>query len=284
MSPDGAVILIHQEKFVINRQDSTGGYVDLPFVSEYYDYIFRELQDIKFYVDIALKSGGPVLELGSGTGRIMVPIAQAGVSITGIDLSEQMINICGNKLKSESEETMRNVEIIKSDLRKFDLGKRYPLVIIPFSTFQYLLNVEDQLSCLESCARHLEDGGLFVLSVFNEAVSRLSDESLYNEFDITPEFKMPDGRTVFRGFRYVKRDYTKQVEIKESIFYIIHPDGRYERLVHKFGMRYFFQFELIHLCARTGLKVKGVYSDYNYRPFDAGFREGRLIIIAEKSA
>ncbi len=267
---------------MINLKDITGGYIDLPFVSEYYDYIFNDLQDKQFYVDLALKSGGPVLELGTGTGRILLPIARAGVSITGIDLSEGMINICRKKLKSESEEIRRNVKIIITDLRRFNLGKKYPLIIIPFSTFQYLLEVEDQLSCLESIAMHLKKGGKFVLSVFNESISRLSDESLYNEFDITPEFVMPDGRKVYRRFLYVERDYTKQVEIKESIFYVTHPDGRKERLVHRFGMRYFFQFELIHMCARVNLKVKGIYSDYNYMPYDADFREGRLIIIAEK--
>jgi SAM-dependent methyltransferase len=229
-----------------------------------------------------VKSGGPVLELGSGTGRIMIPIARAGIRISGIDLSDRMIGILKNKLKQEQKKTVMNIDIVKSDFRRFDLGRRYPLVIIPFSTFQYLLEVDDQLSCLESCAAHLDDGGTFVLSVFNESISRLSDKTLYEEFDITPEFEMPDGRRVYRRFRYVERDYTKQVEIKESIFYVSYPDGRSERLVHKFGMRYFFQFELIHLCSRAGFNVKSVYSDYKYKPFDAAFREGRLIIIAEK--
>ena len=267
---------------MINQKDFTGGYVDLPFVCEYYDHIFNDLEDIQFYVDLASISGGPVLELGSGTGRIMIPIARAGIKITGIDLSDRMISILRKKLKAEPEGTVSKVEILKNDIRGFDLGKSYPLVIVPFSTFQYLLEVPDQLSCLESCVKHLDDGGIFVLSVFNESISRLSDNSLYKEFDITPEFEMPDGRRVFRRFRYVERDYTRQVEIKESIFYISHPDGRSERLVHEFGMRYFFQYELIHLCARAGLNVKAVYSDYNYKPFDAAFREGRMIIIAEK--
>ena len=267
---------------MINLKDFTGGYVDLPFVCEYYDHIFGGLEDIQFYVDLALRSGGPVLELGSGTGRIMIPIACAGLKITGIDLSARMISILRKKLKAEHEGTVSKVEILNKDIRRFDLGKSYPLVIVPFSTFQYLLEVPDQLSCLESCVKHLDEGGTFVLSVFNESISRLSDHGLYNEFDITPEFEMPDGRRVCRKFRYVGRDYTRQVEIKESIFYIRHPDGRSERLVHEFGMRYFFQYELIHLCARAGLNVKAVYSDYNYRPYDASFREGRLIIIAEK--
>ena len=267
---------------MINRKDFTGGYVDLPFVCEYYDHIFNDLEDIRFYVDLASRSGGPVLELGSGTGRILIPIAREGIKITGIDLSDQMISMMKEKLKTESDGTISKVEILKSDIRNFDLGKSYPLVIVPFSTFQYLLEVPDQICCLESCVKHLDEGGTFALSVFNESISRLSDNSLYKEFDITPEFEMPDGRRVFRRFRYVERDYTRQVEIKESIFYINHPDGRSERLVHKFGMRYFFQYELIHLCERVGLNVKAVYSDYNYRPFDAAFREGRLIIIAEK--
>jgi len=268
----------------MKNEDVTGGYIDLPYVCEYYDYIFRDLKDIGFYVDHALKTGGPVLELGSGSGRILVPVARAGVKITGVDLSDRMMDLCRIKLESESVRTRQNARIVKSDMCGFDLGERYSLVIIPFSTFQYFLEVPDQRSCLESAAGHLEAGGTFVLSVFNESIERLSDEGIFEEFDITPEFTMPDGRRVFRRFRYIERDYTKQVEIKESIFYISYPDGRRERLVHRFAMRYFFQFELIHLCECAGLHVTGVYSDYAYRPFDASFREGRLIVIAEKKA
>jgi len=266
----------------IVNADVTGGYIDLPYVCEYYDYIFRDLKDRDFYVDLAHKTGGPVLELGSGTGRILVPVARAGIKITGIDLSDRMMDICRAKLESESEETRRNTRIVKTNMCGFDLGERFALVIIPFSTFQYFLELKSQLECLESAERHLRDGGIFVISVFNESIDRLSDKGVFEEFDITPEFIMEDGRRVCRRFRYVERDYTKQVELKESIFYITHPDGRRERLVHRFAMRYFFQFELIHLCERAGLKVAGVYSDYAYKPFDASFREGRLIVIAEK--
>ena len=264
--------------------DISGGYIEHDFVSEYYDYVLPYADDINYYVDLAKQSGGPVLELATGTGRTIIPVARAGIEVTGLDISPRMLDLCRKRLEKETEKVRSRVGLIEEDMRGFKINRTFHLVTIPYSSFTYLTEVEDQLACLESVNRHLKPGGTFFMTVFNESVQALADTSVFNEFDITPEFTMPDGRKVYRRFRYVERDYNRQVEVKDSIFYVTHTDGKKERLVHRFSMRYFFSFELIHLLARAGLEVTGLYSDYKGTPHDATIRDGMVVVTAIKES
>ena len=157
-----------------------------------------------------------MLELAPGTGRTIIPIAKARIDITGMDISRRMLGLCRSKLKKETEETQSRVTLLEGDMRNFNLMKTFPLVSIPYASFTYLTEVDDQLACLRTVCRHLEPGGIFFMTVFNESVEALADRSVFKEFDITPQFVMPDGRQVYRRFRYVERDCTRQVEVKDS--------------------------------------------------------------------
>src|SRR3954462_148981 len=90
---------------------------------QYYDHIapYRARTDVAFYVDEAKNAIGPVLELGCGTGRILIPTAQAGIEITGLDASESMLARCREKLRNESVQVQQRVELIYGDMREFDL-------------------------------------------------------------------------------------------------------------------------------------------------------------------
>jgi SAM-dependent methyltransferase len=263
--------------------DPTGGYVEYGFVAEFYDYVvpYRDRQDVAFFVEMARRSEGPVLELGCGTGRVLVPTAEAGIEIVGLDLSPSMLSVCREKLSREPKAVQSKVQLIQGDLRQFDLGREFSLVTIPFRPFQHLITVEDQLSCLNCIHRHLVDGGRLILDLFNPSLPRLVEEQYLAESGEEPEFTMPDGRKVLRRHRTVARDLFNQVVDSELIYYVTHPDGREERLVHRFPMRYLFRFEAEHLLARSGLQVEKVYSDYDKSPYGAKY-PGDLIIVARK--
>jgi len=130
----------------------TGGYQSDPVVARLYDQIipYRDRPDVDFFVDAAIQSGGSVLEVGCGTGRVLIPTAREGIPITGLDLSEHMLDICRQKLKEEPREVQDRAILIQGDMRVFSLGKTFSLVTTPFRPFQHLLTVEDQLSCLSS--------------------------------------------------------------------------------------------------------------------------------------
>jgi len=259
-----------------------GSYAEQAFV-EFYDHVvpYRERQDVGFFVERARETGGPVLELGCGTGRVLIPTAQAGLEIVGLDSSPLMLSACRRKLAAEAPEVQSRVELVEGDMRRFELGREFRLVTIPFRPFQHLLTVEDQLSCLTSIHRHLASNGWLIVDVFNPDLARLVDEQFLKESAGEPEFVMPDGRRVVRRDRVVARDLAQQWQDIELIYYVWHPDGREERLVYPSRMRYFFRFELEHLLGGAGFRVEEVYSDYDRTPYGSKV-PGELIVVAQK--
>jgi SAM-dependent methyltransferase len=263
---------------------SSEGYEGFDFVAEFYDHVtsYRERPDVGFYADMARKSGGPVLEIGCGTGRVLIPTAQAGIEIVGLDYSQAMLSTCREKLSREPADVQSRVELVRGDMRRFDLGRTFSLLTTPFRPFQHLITVEDQLSCLATIRRHLVDGGRFVLDLFNPDLNRLVDEKYLDEREVEEPFTMPDGRRVTRRDRIASRDPFNQVQDVELIYYVTHPDGREERLVHAFPFRYLFRFEAEHLLARSGFQVEDVYADYDKSPYGSEY-PGELIFVVRKA-
>jgi SAM-dependent methyltransferase len=205
---------------------------DYASIAELYDHVtlYRERPDVAFFVDAARESGSPVLELGCGTGRVLIPIARAGIDIVGLDSSPSMLAICRGHLEQEPPAVRARIELVQGDMRSFDLGRTFGLVTIPFRPFQHLVTVEDQLACLGSIRRHLRPGGALILDLFNPSIDALA-QPVGVESPPDSEFSVPDDRRVTRRFRIVSRDRTNQVNQVELIYDITHPDGHAE---HRF--------------------------------------------------
>lgn len=252
-------------------------------VSEFYDYVvpYRNRGDIDFFVEMAQETGGPVLEIGCGSGRVLIPTARAGIEIVGLDLSRSMLALCQRKLSQEPEEVQARIELVEGDMCDFDLNREFNLVTIPFRPFQHLVAIEDQLSCLECIRTHLVDGGKLILDLFNPHLKWLADEESMKKWNEEPEFTMPDGRKVVRRGRNLSQDRFNQRHEVELSHLVTYPDGREEELTQRFWMRYFFRFEVEHLLARTGFEVENLYADYDKSPF--GSKEpGELVFVAQK--
>ena len=117
--------------------------------ADIYDAMNTLTEDIPFYMDEAVESGGPVLELGVGTGRVAIPIAQAGVNVVGLDHSPRMLEVAKRKAKTAGL-SQRRLRLVQGDMRDFDVGQRFPLAIIPFRAFLHMYTVEDQKRCLQA--------------------------------------------------------------------------------------------------------------------------------------
>ncbi len=261
--------------------NGAGGYDDYPFVAEFYDYVFpyRERQDVAFFLEMARQSGGPVLEIGCGTGRVLIPTAKEGIEIVGLDSSSAMLSVCREKLSCEPEEVQSRVRLIQGDMRRFEVGREFALVTIPFRPFQHLLTVEDQLACLACIHRHLARGGKLVLDVFNPSLPHLAGkQDLVDVLGEEPEFTMPDGRRVIRRHRVISGNLFNQIQDVELIYDVTHPDGREERWVHRTEMRYLFRFEAEHLLARAGFRVEELYADYDKSLYGSKY-PGELIFV-----
>ena len=253
-------------------------------VAELYDHVtvYRDRLDVDFFVQAAKQAGSPVLELGCGTGRVLIPTARAGISIVGLDASSRMVGVCRQRLDGEPTEVRSRVRLAQADMRGFELGQAFRLVTIPFRPFQHLLTVADQLSCLASIRRHLVDDGTLVFDVFNPSLEFLANRPLNEEMGDEPDFSTPDGRHVTRRFKTVTHDRFNQINQGELIYYVTHPDGREERIVHSFSFRYLFRFELEHLLVRAGFIVEHVYAGYDGSAYGSTY-PGELVIVARKA-
>lgn len=261
------------------------GYKEYAFVADLYDYVdpYRNRADVDFFVEAGVASGGPVLEVGAGTGRILIPTARAGVSITGFDLSPHMLAVCRQKLAAEPPAVRERVDLIEGDMRDFDLGRQFALITLPFRPFQHLIKVADQLACLRTLHRHLRPDGRLILDLFNPSLEALTRDNVGEEIGDEAPFTMPDGRYVERKHKIVARDLFEQVNQIELIYYVTHPDGREERLVQAFPMRYLYRFEAEHLLARAGFTVEHLYAGYDKAPYGSTY-PGELIFVVEKTA
>ena len=251
-------------------------YDAIPDFGLLYDHVplYRERADVPFYVDAAKAARGPVLELGCGTGRILLPIARAGVSILGLDSSRQMLERCRANLGAESTPVQGRVALHQGDLHDFNLGAAFALIIAPFRVVQHLTTVDVQLRFLANVSRHLAPGGRFIFDVFNPRFEVLVGADGMERED-TPATPLPDGRTFRRAYRIARVRWVDQVSESELIYYV---DGK--RYVQAFEMRWYLAAELQHLLARAGFRVRETYGDFARGPLVDGAPE--QVIIAEK--
>jgi SAM-dependent methyltransferase len=257
-------------------------------IADLYDHVpaYRDRTDVDFFVSAARASGGPVLEIGCGTGRVLLPTARAGTPIVGLDASPAMLAVCRRRLEAEPQEVRSRVTLRQSDMRAFDLGRQaggFPLATMPFRPFQQLLTVEDQLACLACVHRHLAPGGRLILDVFNPSFEALARSMPTDETPEGAATDLPGGRRLERTHRIVSHDRPAQVIHAELIYHVIHPDGRRERRVHAAPLRYLFRFEVEHLLARAGFAVERLYGGYDRSAFGSTY-PGELVFVAKKDA
>ena len=251
---------------------TTSSYDAIPDFGLLYDSVplYAARPDVGFYVREAASVRGAVLELGCGTGRILLPLARAGRMVVGLDNSRQMLARCRAKVAAEPAPVRARITLHEHDVRAFDLGggagATYPLVIAPFRVLQQLTTVEDQLAFLTAVARHLAPGGRFVFDVFNPNFAALARADGVERED-TPEAPLPDGRSFRRAARVARVRWVDQVSETELIYYVsARPGATPERFVQAFEMRWYLRAELLHLLARTGFRIRELYGDFARGP------------------
>jgi SAM-dependent methyltransferase len=248
------------------------GYDDYEAAARWYDAAYDVLQakvgDAEFYLDLARKTGGPVLELGCGTGRVLLPIARAGLAATGLDQAPAMLDVLRRKAPPA------NLRLVVGSMVDFDLGaERFRLVYSAFRPFQHLLTVAEQLGCLAAVRRHLAPEGLLAFDVFAPDLARIARPEEPESEEVRFE---QDGETVIR-YASMTRDLAAQVTDVHFRF----ERRRGDRVVGEertsFRMRWFHRYEVEHLLARAGFEVVDVYGDFDRRPYDG---HGQIITVA----
>jgi len=234
-------------------------------IADFYDtspLVARRTQDLNFYVDAASIYDGPILELGCGTGRITMPLAEAGHRITGMDISPKMLERAEQKRAGLDVQQGERVRLVQGDMTRFYLREQFPLIIIPFRPFQHLMSVDEQLQCLACARRHLASGGRLILDFFQTDAARMHDPVFLEEHFVA-EYEIAGGRKVRLTERIAAFHRAEQRNDVEMAFEVTNADGRQQRSVFAFTFRYFFRYEVEHLLARSGFRVVDLFGDFD---------------------
>jgi SAM-dependent methyltransferase len=250
-------------------------YVDY---AEYYDFDHDTKIDLDFYLAYAHQCRSPILELACCTGRLVIPIAEAGFEIYGLDLSANMLAICRTKV--ESKNLTENVHLSLANISKFDLPRvDFTLEYVAVRSFMHLFTQQDQISCLRSVYRHLSPGGLFIIDIYAPGFVKLAEKP-DQPFAYRKEFDLPNGHHVVRYDRFIKNDLQNQIQHSELRFEEFDQTGTLirERTL-PLDTRYTFRYELQLLLEKTGFELLEVYRDYEKNPYDG---IGEIITVAQR--
>lgn len=237
----------------------------------YYDLVFTGLEgEAEFYVGQALKRGGPVLELGAGTGRIALPIAMSGVQVTAVDNSRAMLGVLRDRAKAVK--IPRGVlTVVEDDMRR--LGKvdgAFPLILMAYRTFMHLLTPADQQDCLRAVRDRLEPGGLFILNLWAPKPTRIA--ALAGQAGVLNHggtYAIPgtDRRLVHQcAARY---DEFEQRLSEEHFLYDVKPGGAVASLTTlPLERRWTYPGEMAQLVRAAGFETVALMGGFDAEPFD----------------
>ena len=240
--------------------------------ADIYDAVHTLTEDIPFWVEEAQASGGPVLELGSGTGRVAIPIAQAGVPVVGLDNSAAMLKVARARARKVGfgADLLR---FVKGDMRDLSLGgQKFPLVIIPYRAFQTLLSVADQYQALATMKAHLAPAGRLIIDLFVPELDLLTGDSpalLYSHESTNPA----TGRRLII-WNETQYDNFDQVIYVRTIIKEVDGDGDVVHETHRDSqLRYLYRFEAQHLLGASGYHVLDVYGSFEREPLSESSTE-----------
>ncbi len=234
------------------------------------------VEDLILYSTLADEAGGPILDLGCGTGRVMLHLAQDGYHTVGLDNSEAMLEWGRRKLKTMPDLAPR-ARFVRGDALNPALDERFKLIIVPYNTFMHFSDQEDQLAVLRHCARLLDEDGLLVLDLPNagEMYATQGDNAL----SLERTFNVPDTGNLVMQFSVSEIDRAEQMLHLTWVYDEVAADGALRRTVAPLALRLVFPGEMDLMLAAAKLEQVETFGDYLRSPFEDG--SPRMIVVAQ---
>jgi len=238
----------------------------------YHTHHNRDIEDLPFWLSLAVQQGGPILELGCGTGRVALPLARAGYAVYGVDRDASMLAFLQASLLSS---TCLSLIMIQADLTAFHLEKNFSLILLPCNTFT-TLSSNERRAMLVCVKNHLTKGGLFVASLPNP--SRLARLPLHSEIELEDVFQHPlsgEPVQVSSSWDHIDQYFTLSWHYDHLL-----PDGLVERLTvitrHDLSPLKVYLEEM----KAVNLRIETKYGDYDRSRYHRN--SPNLIILAKK--
>jgi len=248
-----------------------GGQTDVPefyrTCAMFYDRDYAEIlrEGIDFYVALGLEFGGPALEMGCGTGRVLLPTARAGITICGMELSADMIDVLRRSLAVEPEEVRGRTRLVHGDIRCDYADSSFPLITAPFRVVQHLLEPEDQHAWLRNVRRQLAPKGCLCFDVFqfdpqyvtgpgaaNVTINRMEPETGYRVRRFDTVISYPERQILEIRLAWVKENAAGE---------------RISSTKASCSLRWYTAGELRDLLATEGYEITDYWGDFDRSPF-----------------
>lgn len=245
-------------------------------IARYYDAEHTDkTDDLALYSQLAEEHGAPILDIGSGTGRVMFHLAQEGYKVHGIDSEYEMLERA--KIKLDAFTYVRDKLVFHhGDVLKMDLDERFKLVLLSYNSLMHFHTQEEQLALLARLRGWLDDDGLLVIDLPNAGETFATQDS--DALTLERTFIDPDSGHMVMQQAVSYLDRVQQLMQVTWYYDEITEDGTVIRTVAPVVFRYFFYAEVRLLLRQSGFEVEEVYGDTDLSPFEDGCE--RMIVFA----
>jgi ubiquinone/menaquinone biosynthesis C-methylase UbiE len=248
---------------------------DYDSIAPFYDIEHAQFdEDVDMYRNFAELSGGKILELACGSGRLLLPLAQDGYNVTGVDTSAAMLEIARQVL-DEAGVTGR-CQLVQQDVCYLDLPQKFRLGIVALGSFGHLVKRTQQQQALAAIRRHLSMGATFILDLSNEDaryMEHLSGQMLHQ------------GTWQQKNGSYVTHFISPAASLTDHLLDLTHfydvyvQGGTVKRTVSQTSLYLFERNEAELLLEMAGFRLKNLYGNYDFAPYE--LESPRMIFIAE---
>jgi ubiquinone/menaquinone biosynthesis C-methylase UbiE len=222
------------------------------------------LEDIDLYRNFSMRCNGPVLELGCGSGRVALALAQAGMDVVGIDISEAMLALA--RTHAEEQGLLDKVRLEWGDMRALAFQEAFALVLCPLNGFLHLETAQDQQAALDGIHRALLPGGFLLVDVSNPHTVFTPD--LDGQLVFRRQLDGPEG-TGLSIWAMTRTDLAPQVQNLTLVYDRVDGAGLVHRTTVDTKLRFVYRYEMEGLLRRSGFKLDAVYGTYDLDPYES---------------
>ncbi len=250
----------------------------------YYDLYYQEYdEDVDLYQKIAQQVGAEarVLEVACGSGRLFMPLLRDGYTMTGLDLSQEMLEICRQKIAAEPPEFQQKTRLVRGDMRDLDglaAQEEFDLIILGYNSFQHLPTLQDKLTCLRSIHHRLAAEGCFVIAVVNPQIDPHAPTQKRTEYwGSVPN--LPRNSAVKLLVNITEDPATQQIQ-RNYNFYEKLPNETIEHVFAPMTLYYLYRDQLQALLEQASFRIEHLYGSYQFDEFNA--KSEKIIYLCRK--
>jgi SAM-dependent methyltransferase len=235
--------------------------------------------DYDFFHQLLEQNPGPVLDIGCGTGRLLIPLLKAGFEVDGVDISAELLAVC----RANAEQAGVKPRLYQQAMQELDLAQTYQTIMIPCDAFYLVAPRAEAIETLDRIYDHLEPGGLFIFNMdspFEEDGADWNKGTFPEGWRLSSTFDRPDGSQIEEWNLIERFDRIEQVSIGRVRFRVLAAGRVVQEETYPWNRRFYFRNELLAMLENAGFIDTVVYGDFTTEPF--GIEHDQMVFVARK--